>query len=312
MHKRNYTPASFFGVSFIVICFLSFSSVLTGQNDQQTDSVNIVSEEVKAQPRFIKEEPKQEMKLFSTTILGHGGMFQWTHSNEAVTIDPSTVYGGGLAFNFRVVDWLEISVGAGLSLQTTEAGVPEYSATLPWVDNEGDAYEKRIEATDVTETQKYMWAEFPLLVRYFYTAGKWDLFAQAGAEYRMALKSTFDQSGVFSHQGYYEQYDLLIDDLPTSGYYDDYQLSVEEADLEMDNPIIPFVGFGVVFPGQKSHFFFEARYYMSVSDPFNEKRDVLFSGPENNDSAFRYKNLSIMNSGEVALSGFRGSIGIRF
>ncbi len=312
MHKRNYTPASFFGVSIIIILFLSGSSVLTGQNNQQADSANIAKDEVKAQPRFIKEEPKQENKLYSTTILGHGGMFQWTHSNGAVTIDPSLAIGGGVALNFRVIDFLEVSVGAGLSLQTTEATVQQYSATMPWIDNEGDAYEKRIEATDVKETQNYMWAEFPLLVRYFYTLSNWDLFAEAGAEYRMALKSTYDQEGVFSHHGYYEQYELLIDDLLSWGYYDNYEKSVEEADLEMNDLIMPFVGLGVVFPGQKSNFFFEARYYLSVSDPFNEKQDVLFSGPDNNTRAFSYQNMSVMNNGDVSFSGFRGSVGIRF
>ncbi len=312
MHKRKYTPASFFGVFLLVIVLLSISSVLTAQNDQQTDSVNIADDEVKAQPRFIKEETEQENKLYSTTILGHGGMFQWTHSNGVVTIDPSLASGGGVAFNFRVVDWLEISVGAGLSLQTTEANVQQYSTTMPWVDNEGDAYEKRIEATDVKETQKYMWAEFPLLIRYFYTAGKWDVFAEAGAEYRLAVKSTYDQEGVFSHHGYYEQYDLLIDDLTSWGYYDNYKMSVEEADLEMNDLIMPFVGLGVVFPGQKSNFFFEARYYLSGSDPFKEKQDVLFPGPDDNTRAFSYQNMSVMNNGEVSFSGFRGSIGVRF
>lgn len=312
MHKRKYTPSSFFRVSLIVILFLSISSVLTSQNDQQTDSANIADDEVKAQPRFIKEEPEQENKLYSTTILGHGGMFQWTHSNGAVSIDPSVAFGGGVAFNFRVVDFLEVSVGAGLSLQTTEATVQQYSATMPWVDNEGDAYEKRIEATDVKETQKYMWAEFPLLVRYFYPVSDWELFAEAGAEYRMTLKSTYDQEGVFSHHGYYEQYDLLIDDLMEWGYYDNYKKSVEEGNLEMNSLIMPFVGLGVVFPGQKTNFFFEARYYLSVSDPFKEKQDVLFAGPDENTSAVLHQNMSVMNNGDVNFSGFRGSIGVRF
>lgn len=311
MYKYNFT-SSLGRVLSLLILLTALSTGIMGQNNQQNDSLKTSVDQSKEQSRFTEINTEEENKLFSMLIFGHGGMFEWQHSNSAVTIDPSIVYGGGLAFNFRVVDWLEISAGAGISVQTTDANVQNYSVTMMAVDNEGDPYEKRISASGVEESQQYLWVEFPLLVRYFYTAGNWDFFAEAGAEYRMPVKSTYDQSGIFSHQGYYKQYDLLIDDLMSSGYYTDLSKSHEEEDIEMNNLLMPFVGLGVVFPGKKSHFFFEARYYLPGEDPFKEKQDVLFPGPDYNGSPSFYNNPSVMSNGEVSLSGIKGIVGIRF
>ncbi len=296
----------------LLILLLVLSTEILGQNNQENDSLKTVVDQSESQSRFTVADTEEENKLFSMLIFGHGGMFEWQHTNNALTIDPSVVYGGGLAFNFRVVDWLEISAGAGIGVQSTDAKVQQYSASMMAVDNEGDPYEKRVSASGVEESQQYLWVEFPLLVRFFYTAGNWDLFAEAGAEYRMPFQSSYDQSGNFSHHGYYEQYDLLIDDLLSSGYYNDLPKSHEEEEIEMNNLLMPFVGLGVVFPGKNSHLFLEARYYLPGEDPFKEKNDVLFPGPDYNGSPSFYNNPSVMSNGEVSLSGIKGIIGIRF
>ncbi|WP_291854596.1 hypothetical protein [Marinilabilia sp.] len=312
MYKYIISSLHIKGVVFSVLLFMSFNLVVKGQSNQTADTLNVENNSLNENSRFNQSETASELRLFSTTIFVHGGMFEWTHSNSSVQLDPFLSFGGGVAFNFRIVKWLELSTGAGLSLQTTEGSVAEYSATMPWVDNEGDIYEKRVSATDVVETQKYTWAEFPLLVRGFYSAGRWDIFAEAGAEYRIPVKSTYEQEGMFSHHGFYQEYNLLVDNLPDRGFYNDYPKWVDAADLEVDNLIMPFVGLGVAFPGRNSHLFFEARYYFPGNDPFKEKQDILFPGPEDNTSAALYQNLSIMNQGDVTLSGFRGMLGIRF
>ncbi|PRY97826.1 hypothetical protein BY457_111107 [Marinilabilia salmonicolor] len=300
------------GFGFFLLLSMVFCLDLQGQSDQVSDSLTVSQNRAEEASGFNQEEIITKQKLFSTTFYVHGGMFEWAHTNSSVALDPFPSYGGGVAFNFRIVKWLELSTGASLSLQTTEGNVAEYSAAMPWIDDEGDAFEKRVSATGVEETQKYIWAEFPILIRGFVTVGRWDLFAEAGAEYRLPVKSTYEQKGMFTHQGYYEEYNLLLDNLPELGYYTDYPKWVDETDLDLDNVLLPFAGIGVVFPGQNSHLFLEARYYFPGNDPFLEKQDILFPGPEYNTSGALHQNLSVMNQGEVTFSGFRGILGIRF
>ncbi|WP_010665462.1 hypothetical protein [Marinilabilia salmonicolor] len=312
MDKNIISTIRIKGFGFFLLLSMVFCPALQGQSNQVPDTLTVSHNRAEGASGFNQEEIITKQKLFTATFFAHGGQFEWTHSNPSVALDPVRSYGGGVAFNFRIVKWLELSTGAGLSLQSTEGKVGEVSASMPWIDDEGDTFEKRVSATGVEETQKYTWAEFPFLIRGFVTVGKWDLFAEAGAEYRLPVKSTYEQNGMFTHQGYYEEYDLLLDNLPDLGYYTDYPKWVDDADLELDNILMPFAGIGVVFPGQNYHLFFEARYYFPGNDPFTEKQDILFPGPENNSSAALHQNLSIMNQGEISLSGFRGMLGIRF
>lgn len=311
MYNTNISSFNFKGIVFILL-IMGFNSVLQGQNSHLSDTLIVNHDKAEDSSGLYQEETIIKPGLFTATLFAYGGQFEWTHSNPSVALDPFRSYGGGVAFNFRIVKWLELSAGAGLSLQSTEGKVGEVSASMPWIDDEGDTFEKRVSATEVEETQKYIWAEFPFLIRGFVTVGRWDLFAEAGAEYRLPVKSTYEQKGMFTHQGYYEEYNLLLDNLPGLGYYTDYPKWVDAADLELDNILMPFAGIGVVFPGKKYNLFFEARYYFPGNDPFLEKEDILFPGPENNTSAALYQNLSVMNQGEITLSGFRGLLGIRF
>lgn len=312
MYNTNISSFNFKGIVFSILLIMGFNSVLQGQNSHLSDTLSVNHDKAEDSSGLYQEETITKPGLFTATLFAHGGLFEWTHSNSSVALDPFRSYGGGVAFNFRIVKWLELSAGAGLSLQSTEGKVGEVSASMPWIDDEGDTFEKRVSATEVEETQKYTWAEFPFLIRGFVTVGRWDLFAEAGAEYRLPVKSTYEQKGMFTHHGYYEEYNLLLDNLPGLGYYTDYPKWVDAADLELNNILMPFTGIGVVFPGKKYNLFFEARYYFPGNDPFLGKEDILFPGPENNTSAALYQNLSVMNQGEITLSGFRGLLGIRF
>lgn len=292
-------------ISFLTLfcLLLSFSSL--SQNSEEADSVSAADRHEVSPP-----EEDQE-KLVWISLFGGGGLSQWNHSSADVTMEPVPEIGGGFTLNFRVVDWLEISMGAGLSMFQPEAGVASFEAEFSDTDSEGAIYEHRVSATNVVEKQEYMWARFPLSARYVFNPGRWDIYLDVGAEYRMALKSTFEQSGTFSNHGYYSEYDLLIDDLPTLGFYDEVQKNVD-GDLNPDDLIMPFAGLGVIVPGKKSHFFLEGRYYFASQDPFTGKQDLLFPGPVNNESAIYFSNKSVMESGEVSLSAFRVVIGVRF
>ncbi|MFW5890192.1 MAG: hypothetical protein ACOCTO_02235 [Marinilabiliaceae bacterium] len=258
------------------------------------------------------EKPVEDnQKLVWVSLYGGTGLFQWNHTEDAVTSEPALAHGGGVGINFRVVDWLEVSTGARVSFFSPEMKVDDYNVSMMAVDNEGDEYEKRISASRIVEEQEFVWAGFPLSIRYVFNPGRWDLYAEAGGEYCLALKSSFDQTGRFSHHGYYSEYDLYIDDLPSNGFYDEKTLT-SIGELDPESFIMPFVAAGLVFPGEAALFFIEGRYYMPGNDPFSEKQDLLFEGPLNNESVFTFSNESVMKSGKVTLSGFRGVIGIRF
>ena len=238
-------------------------------------------------------------------------MSQWSYSHEAVTTEPVMAFGGGVGIHFRILGGLEISTGTGISSFSHDIKVDDFSAQLSAIDSEGEEYEKRNYASNVVEEQEFLWLRIPLSAKYVFSPGRWGIFAEAGAEYRMPMESTFSQTGTFSHYGYYSQYDLLIDDLPSLGFYDQ-ETKNASGDLNPEDLILPFVGLGVIFPGRKSHFFLEGRYYLESNDPFPEKQEVLFPGPAENQSEKFYDNPSVTQNGEVFFSGFRGVIGIRF
>jgi len=296
--------------SLLIFLFSVFASSLRGQTEEPSGSVSVAEEnQVENQ---VEGPVEDNQKLVWVSLYGGTGLFQWNHTEDAVTSEPALAHGGGVGINFRVVDWLEVSTGARVSFFSPEIKVDDYYSNLIDVDSDGDKFEKRVSASGVIEQQEYVWARFPLSLRYLFNPGRWDFYVEAGVEYYMALKSSFDQEGRFSNHGYYSEYDLLIDDLPEYGFYDNKFISSGNT-LDMDDLLQAYAGVGIVFPGRTSHFFIEGRYYFSGEDPFSDKQDLLFPGPSTNEPVtLHYENESVMQAGVVSLSGFQAVIGIRF
>jgi hypothetical protein len=287
-------------MSFSVLAFS-----LRASSPTESDSLNAV----------VRAEKPAEVKprgWHSTSFYGEFGMPTISHSYAPLVINDSYTYGGGISFNFRFVPWLGMQVGAGLTHQKIKFKLDEYNDQYMTTDSEGDSYQKIISAQNVTEDQTWLWLNVPLSLSYYHELGKIELYGFGGVEMRYALKADFKQIGDFTHQGYYEQWNILFDDLPEVGFYTDRTMVVS-GELEPDLLMAPFVGIGILAPGQKGRFYLEARYYLNCKDPFVDKKQAtLFSGPANNMSAMSFKNESVMHSGDVSFNGIKIMLGINF
>ena len=185
-----------------------------------------------------------------------------------------------------------------------------YSKTHNGVDSEGDNVEFRFAANDIVETQDLALINVPIAIKLNAFAGNWEFFAKGGMEYRHALTSTYEQSGNLSNHGYYEQWDLLIDDLLQQGFYSSRTVR-ESGDIKWKAGLEPFVGGGIVFPSRKTSFFIEGIYYLGSTD-FTEKQEHPFENRMVNTSLTQQTSGSIMEMGTTKMTGFMVSIGLRF
>ena len=288
-----------------LLSFICASISLQASNPAANDSLEINRGE---------EELAIESKRgwYSTSLYAEFGMPKINHNEAGLDYDNTFSYGGGINLNFRFVKWLGLQVGAGLSFQNNNISLESYEAEFDAVDSEGDAYTEIITARDVKEEQTWLFLNIPLALSYYRELGKIELYGFGGVELRHALKADYNQNGTFGHQGYYEQWNILFDDLPALGFYTDRLMEVE-AKMEADLLTLPFVGIGMFAPGQKGRFYLEARYYFKSNDPFaDEKYPSLFPGPENNQAIGSYKNPSVMNYGDVSFEGIKFVLGINF
>lgn len=289
----------------ILMSFSVLAFSLSASSPTESDSLNIAIQ--KDKPAEVKPRG-----WYSTSIYAEFGMPEISHSYAPIVFNDSYTYGGGISFNFRFVPYLGMQVGAGLTHQKMEFQLDEYNHQYMTTDSEGDSFQKIISARNVTEDQTWLWLNVPLSLSYYHELGKIELYGVGGVEMRYALKADFKQRGDFTHQGYYEQWNILFDDLPEVGFYTDRTMIVKR-ELEPDLLMAPFVGIGLLAPGQKGRFHLEGRYYLNSKDPFVDKKQaILFPGPTNNQSAMSFNNESVMHSGDVSFSGIKIMLGINF
>lgn len=291
------------------LCCLFFFSLLVfslkASSPANSDSLNI---------HIATEEPSEEKAQgwYSTSLYAAFGMPKVNHSYAPLVYDDTFTYGAGIIFNFRFVNSFGAQLGAGLTSQKIKIRLNEYNDQYMTVDSEGDSYQKIIRAQNVKEEQTWLWFNVPVALTYYQNLGKIELYGFGGIEMRHALTADYKQSGTFTHQGYYERWNILFDDLGELGFYTDRPMKVEDK-LEPDLLIAPFVGIGMLAPGKKSRFYMEGRYYLNSNDPFaNKKQRSLFPGPDNNQPTNEFKNTSVMSSGDVTFGGVRFILGINF
>ena len=150
----------------------------------------------------------------------------------------------------------------------------------------------------------------PIAIKLNAFAGNWEFFAKGGMEYRHALSATYEHSGQMTNNGYYPEWNLLIDDLYQQGYYTNRRIR-ESGDIKWKDAFDPFVGGGIVFPGRGTSFFIEGIYYLGSAD-FVEKQTVPFEGRMSNTSLSDQSSGSLMEMGVTKMTGFMVNIGLRF
>ncbi|HLW05930.1 MAG TPA: hypothetical protein VKY45_00085 [Marinilabiliaceae bacterium] len=189
----------------------------------------------------------------------------------------------------------------------------DYEASFDGLmDSEGDKYNSLISTTDVKENFYADLIEIPFALKFQLPIGNWTFYLKPGASYNIVSGATYNQNGKYSRWGYYPEYNITFEDLPSHGFYDSkFQKSKGSV---FTNFINPFVGFGIVFPAQSGNLFMEAKYYPGAASIAKSGNGTLFEGPENLgvlDYKYQFESVT-EESGKITLSGLTFSMGFRF
>jgi hypothetical protein len=296
--------------SYAFIALLFFSCPVIALNPVFSDTIN-VSIASQTEPRIV-EPIEFKRKPFSASLYVEYGMPEITHSFKELMFEDANSYGLGLTFNYRFVPWVGLQFGGGFIFHNSKLFIDEYSDEVSGIDSEGAAFVKVVRANDVSEKQSWFWVNVPASLTCYLPIGKMDFYAFGGMEMRYNQMADFEQTGFFSHHGYYEQWGLLLDELAPFGFYSDSKID-SRGDLKPELLFMPYVGGGFIAPGKRSRLYIEGRYYLNSNDPFaNDKQSTLFPGPSDNKAATFHKNRSVMNSGEISFGGMRFILGVNF
>ncbi len=108
-----------------------------------------------------------------------------------------------------------ISIGAGMSSYSAEQALDSCSFKFTATDTDLESYEMRVKGKSITETQKLSFLNIPVRILVKIPAGeKLGFFIKAGISFDIPMTKTFEGSGIFTYDGYYAAYPVLLHDIP--------------------------------------------------------------------------------------------------
>jgi hypothetical protein len=247
---------------------------------------------------------------------GGYNMLEIASDNANVLLSNTASPTGGLYFELRINKWLGIETGGNYLMYSGDASLVsnDYTTTqVGLIDTDGDTYNATYSASGVQESWEASYIEIPLAVKLQLMAGKWTFYLKPGVSYNLVASSSYSQTGTYSRSGYYPDYDITFDNLPSHGFYKNYkkESSGEPAFTDFINP---FVGFGIVLPAKRGNLFMEARYYPGTVSMVEPGTGTLFEGPADlapMSADYQFESIT-EESGNVTMSGFVFNLGFRF
>jgi hypothetical protein len=112
-----------------------------------------------------------------------------------------------------------ISIGFGMGSYSTDLFLDSCSIKFQATDSENEAYEMRIKGKSIAEKQKLSFLSIPVCFIYKIPAGeKLGFYVKAGLSIDIPLVNSYNGSGIFTYDGYYAAYPVLLQDLPAYGF----------------------------------------------------------------------------------------------
>ena len=150
---------------------------------------------------------------------------------EGFSSAATTTGGSGMNIAFDAAFYFStfagISIGAGLSPYSSELTLSSYSTQFSDVDSESESYEMQVEGRSITESQKISFLSIPITLAFRVPAGnKLGFYVNAGISAGIPIVKTYDGSGIFSYDGYYEEYPVTLEDIPQYGFPSDLRTNV--------------------------------------------------------------------------------------
>lgn len=115
-----------------------------------------------------------------------------------------------------------ISFGLGYSGFASQLSLDSWSDAYSTKDSENETYEMRITGKTIVEDQKIGYLNIPVcLALRFPASGSIGAYIKTGIGFDIPVVKSYDGTGVFSYEGYYSTYNVVLKDIndPVIGFY---------------------------------------------------------------------------------------------
>lgn len=142
---------------------------------------------------------------------------------------------GSLDAGYYFSKYFGLKTGIGFSSYETELTLDSYANNLTMKDSENETYELRVTASDISESQKISVLKIPLdIVMNIPLSPGISIFVEPGLNIVIPANKSFSSSGIFTYKGYYPEYNVLLENLPTHGFLNNSTIKTED-ELEIKN-----------------------------------------------------------------------------
>ncbi len=225
------------------------------------------------------------------------------------TYEGASVSGAsGVNFGADVFYYLteDLAVGAGLRLTSykSDATIGDYEYFSTGTDKDGDAYALTKTFADIEESHKLSAIEIPLLIRYQkWVSGSIIVYGATGPVFVLpgSLKTTFN-SGVVSSEGFYEKWNLTIDDASGYGY-----ITTNLPDIEPELTAKTSLSWALEIGGE---YFINKRLNLTLTAYYQPGMSSFMEAEEQND-VFGYRG-SLAEASNAKLNKVGIKFGINF
>jgi len=153
-----------------------------------------------------------------------------------------------------------ISVGLGLSKFSSELAYPSYQKTFDATDSENDDFKMTVDLENYNEKLSASFFDIPitLLLKF---GGKTGFFINPGFKIAIGSGAKYSGTGTYSYSGYYEQYNVTLENLESYGFPSDKSETIPETKLDISSSLNLTLASGVSFSLSNKVFLSAGIYY---------------------------------------------------
>jgi hypothetical protein len=170
-------------------------------------------------------------------------------------------FSGFLEIGYFFSDNIGLSTGVGFVSDKTQLTLDSYQSSYTTTDTDTppESYERRVTGSNIKELQKVGFLSIPLCINLrLPISDKSGFFLQTGVNIAVPLTKSYGSSGIFSFEGYYPAYKVLLTNLPAYGFPSNKSI-VSGGNLELKS-----IGFNFVASGGFD-FFIQEKIQIAIS-----------------------------------------------
>jgi len=151
----------------------------------------------------------------SQTQITNEGLF----SGAELQSDKQSSFTGSAEVGYYFSKNIGLSSGIGYSSYKTDLKLNAHQSNFSTTDSENEAYESRVTGSDIKETQDISFVSVPVCLNIRLPFSKtFGFILQTGVDLAMPIIKKYTSSGTFTYKGYYQAYNVLLENLPAYGF----------------------------------------------------------------------------------------------